>query len=117
MPLLPVNADVVDSDLAVDVFLSNYRAGQAISGDIGDIPIGFFWRPKIELASRVYSAKSRTEKLALRLTYKMPWSLFLKRILSPRFLFLPVPIARTEDAEWLLANGLIKMFKQIRRRI
>ena len=83
----------------------------------GDIPISIFWRPRVELASRVYAAKTNHDKVTVRTTYKMPWRIFIRRVLSPRFLFLPVPAAKPEDIDMLLGNALILMFKDIQRQI
>ena len=111
LPDAPTPEAVQESDLALDVVLKSYRLGDAMVGD--PIPI-VFWRPMVEVETRAYFVKSGQNFMAIKVKHRMPWPLFLKRLLSIRFWFLPVAAASKEDMRWLLGEALLQVVSRLR---
>jgi len=116
IPPVPATG-VQESDRAIDVFVCGYRTGQGLWGNIFGMPAFVFWRPKVDLRARLYAAATGRTIDTLRVTRKMPWGVFWKRLLSLRYLLLGWRIARPEDMEALLGRTLVELLQAVRRRI
>ncbi|MDD2659879.1 MAG: hypothetical protein PHY54_09415 [Methylococcales bacterium] len=113
LPRAPTPEHAHDSDLAIDVVLKGYRLGQFMGGE--PVPV-VFWRPMVEINSRVYFVKSGKDATTLAVKQRMPWSSFIKRVLSWRFFSL-TSLATDEDMSLLLGQALEKMLFRLRAQL
>ena len=113
LPRAPTSEDAHDSDLAIDVILKGYRLGQFMGGE--PVPV-VFWRPMVEIVSRVYFVKSGKDVTTQVVKQRMPWSSFIKRVLSWRFFSLAT-LATDEDMSLLLGQALEKMLYCVRAQL
>lgn len=117
--LLPLpEAATVDSpratDLAFDVAIQGYRSGSATDLSLGAVGLPLYWRPRIRLAARLYHLRSKQPKATFQVTERMPWSVYLNRVLSWRvFVGLEHP-ARRNDLEQLLRRATERLVARVR---
>lgn len=116
--LLPLpRAESVDipleTDLAIDVAVQGYRSGSATDFSLGAIGLPLFWRPRVRLAARLYHLRSRQPKSTFQVTQRMPWSMYLSRILSWRVLAGLEHPARRDDLELLLRQATERLVTRV----
>ena len=117
LPLASQATDPKSTDLVLDVIISNYQSGDAWSVDLGEMGFPIFWRPKVEVRSRLYYLKTNKIKHVFSAKYKMKWSSFISRLFTWRSFFRFKPLFDKTDMELLVYqacdNLLIKMRKKI----
>ena len=117
--LLPLaKADAVDmplaTDMAVDVAVLGYRAGSATDFSLGTVGLPLYWRPNVQLAARLYHLRSKQPKAMFQVTQRMPWSMYLSRILSWRVLVGLENPGRRNDLELLLRQATERLVTRLR---
>ena len=116
--LLPLpKAESVDvplaTDLAFDVALHGYRSGSATDFSLGAIGLPLYWRPSVRLAARLYHLRSRQPKATFEVTQRMPWSMYLSRVLSWRVLVGLEQPARRHDLQQLLRQATERLVTRV----
>ncbi len=102
------------TDLAFDVTIQRYRFGSATELSLGEVDIPMYWRPKVQLAARLYLLQSRKTRAAFRITQKMPWKVYLGRVLSWRVFVGLEPLSRRSDLEHLLRQAAQRVMARLR---
>lgn len=105
-------SEPLESDLVIDVLISEFQLGAAL---LSDVPV--FWRPKITLVSRLYNFKSGETKNIISVTEKMPWSEFARRVLTVQGIFQWRPLFNNGDLEKLLYVASEKVMVKIRKAV
>ena len=101
------------TDMALDVVVQGLRSGSATDLSLGAVGLPLYWRPKVRLAARLYHLRSRQPKATFQVTQRMPWSVYLSRVLSWRVLAgLELPARRT-DLEQLLRQATTRLLTQV----
>lgn len=103
-------SDSLESDLVIDVLISEFQLGGAL---LSDVPIPILWRPKVTLVSRLSYLKSGKAKRVVSVTEKMPWGEFFRRLLTFQGLIQLRPVFNVNDLEKLLYIGSSKVFAKI----
>lgn len=102
------------TDMAFDVVLQGHRFGSATDLSLGTVGLPMYWRPKIRLAVRLYHLQSNKTKTTFHVTQKMPWSVYLRRVLSwPVLVGLEQP-GRRSDLKALLHQARDKLTTRLR---
>lgn len=73
---LPPAASVDDpssTDLALDVWIPKFHAGQMVDVDLFDAGITLMWRPKVTVASHLHFMTTGKTKATFKVTEKMKW--------------------------------------------
>lgn len=102
------------TDLAFDVTIHSYRFGSATDMSLGVVGLPMYWRPKVRLAARLYLLQSQKTWAAFRITQKMPWKVYLGRVLSWRVLVGLEPPSRRSDLEQLLRQAAERLMARLR---
>jgi hypothetical protein len=102
------------TDLAFGVALQSYRFGSAIDISLGAVGLPMYWRPKVRLAARLYHLRSKQPKAMIQVTQRMPWLMYLSRILSWRVLAGLETPARRNDLEQLRRQAVERLLTQVR---
>lgn len=105
-------SEPLESDLVIDVLISEFQLGAAL---LSDIPL--FWRPKITLVSRLYNFKSGETKNIISFTEKMPWSEFARRVLTVQGILQLRPLFNNSDLEKLLYIASEKVMVKIKNSV
>lgn len=100
--------------MAFDVALQDYRYGSATDLSLGAVGFPMFWRPRIRLAARLYHLQSKQPKATFSVTERMPWSVYLNRVLSWRVFVGLEHLGRRSDLEQLLRQATEKLVKRVR---
>ncbi|MGH1542047.1 MAG: hypothetical protein ACRBHB_16590 [Arenicella sp.] len=118
LPHISSRETIQENDLALEVVIINLQGGELGNfnlDDLGGIP--FFWRPKIEIAARLYNLSSDTTHSSFKMTEKMPWSNYFSGLISINGILRYKPLFSTKDLEPLLYRAcektLIKLTKSI----
>lgn len=116
--LLPLpKAETVDTplatDMAFDVALQGYRSGSATDFSLGAVGLPLYWRPRVRLAARLYHLRSKKPKASFQVTQRMPWSMYLSRVLSWRVLAGLEHPARRNDLEKLLRQATERLVTRV----
>ena len=117
LPGIESNEEPRPTDLALDVFISNYQSGGELSVSLGEIAFPFYWRPKVEVRTRLYEIKSRNIKSIFSVTEKLPWLRFFSRMLSLRAAFSFKPFFDKHDMEILLYKACQKQLIKLKNKI
>ena len=117
--LLPLpKADTVNTplatDMAFDVALQGYWNGSATDFSLGAVGLPMYWRPKVRLAARLYHLRSMQPKATFQVTQRMPWPVYLNRVLSWRVLVGLDHPARRNDLELLLRQATERLVTKLR---
>lgn len=114
MPSVATVDAVRPTDLAFDVTIQSYQLGSATDLSLGPVGLPMYWRPKVLLAARLYALQSRKTRAAFRITQKMPWKVYLGRLLSWRVLAGLEPPSRRGDLEHLLRQAAGRLMARLR---
>jgi hypothetical protein len=104
----------LETDIAFDVALQDYRSGSSTDLSLGAVGLPMFWRPRVRLAARLYHLRSKQPKATLHVTQRMPWSVYLNRVLSWRVLVGLQHPARRSDLEQLLRQATERLVTRVR---
>ncbi len=88
-----------------------------MSVDLGDIGFPLFWRPKIEIRSRLYNLKTDKTKMTFSITEKMGWEKYFGRVFSVRGVLRFRPMFDRHDMEHLLYQGCLKLLVKMQNKI
>jgi len=115
MPLASECAIPNKTDLAIDVIIENFQAGNYLDLHAGDFSFPIFWRPKIEIASKLYIMSTGETKNSVSITVKLPWKEYFSRLFTWRAFFGFRPMFDTEDMEKLLARACLQLLQKLIR--
>ncbi|WP_153067390.1 hypothetical protein [Steroidobacter cummioxidans] len=104
------------SDLVLDVLIARFQSGEILDVGLGDAELTIFWRPKITVASRLYSLQTRKTKATFSVTEKMKWMQFMGRLFTWRGLFRSQPFVRA-DMEYLLCQACVKLLARMQKAL
>lgn len=107
-------SEPLESDLVIDVLISEFQLGAAL---LSDIPLPLFWRPKITLVSRLYHFKSGETKNIISVTEKIPWTEFVRRLLTFQGIIQLRPLFNSDDLEQLLYVASGKVMAKIKKSV
>ncbi len=114
LPTIDERSEPKKSDLALEVVVLKLQGGEfefADLGSLGGFPV--FWRPKIEVAARLYNIESGKTHASSKAKEKMPWSQYLSGVLSFRGLFRYKPIFGVSEIEPLLYRACEKILVKL----
>ena len=117
LPSLDTLENPKESDLALDVFISDYQAGEVLDFNLGEIGFPIFWRPKVEVKSRLYVIKTKEIKTVITINEKLKWSNFISRLFTWRAMLRLRPIFDKDDMEVLLYKACEKHLIKLRKSI
>lgn len=109
-----VDAPLLATDMAFDVAVQSYRSGSVADLSLGPIGFPMYWRPRVGLAARLYHLQSQKTKATFHVNQRMPWSVYLSRVLSWRVLFGFERPARPGDLELLLRQATERLVMKLR---
>ena len=112
-PLSSERANPSKTDLAVDVVIAKFQAGNTLNVHAGDFGIPIFWRPKIELASKLYNLNTGETKLITTITTKLSWRNYLSRLFTWRALIGFRPMFDAQDMEKLLTEACLQLLPKL----
>lgn len=116
----PLATGVVDpqpSDLVIDVIIPDFQGGEFIAGDIIFLPLISMWRPKVKIASRLYSLKTKKTKKKFLVTQKMSISEYLNRVFSFRGLLRFKPLFDEKDLDQLTSKACYQLLQKVKGNI
>lgn len=118
LPHISSRVDRKENDLALEIVVLKVQGGEfegAHFGELGAIPI--FWRPKIEVAARLYYIESGKTHSSYKAKEKMSWGMYFAGVFSLRGFFRYKPIFGVENLEPILYRAceklLVKMVKTV----
>lgn len=120
MPTIPTYDEITTANtnnLAIDVFVCGYRTGLGLWASIFGLSAIIFWRPKVELRSRLYQIATNQTINTFSINKKMRWPQFFRRLCSIRYLLFDRYLARPIDMEALLGEALIDLMQQIEKSV
>ncbi|TDO95794.1 hypothetical protein [Marinomonas balearica] len=103
------------NDLGLDVMIAKVQGAEFTSTMTQPFSLPIFWRPKVQIKSRLYYLKSQRTKKTYSVTVKMPWGEYLAGVLSLRGVFRYKPIFVSKDLEPLLLTACEKLLKKMIR--
>jgi hypothetical protein len=118
LPHITSESDVRKTDLGLQVVVLKYQGGEFDFVNINSFVIPFFWRPKIEIRSRLYYLKSQKTFSEFKIVEKVSLSNYLKRLISINGLILRYkPLYNKEDMVHLLLIGSITLINKMRSKL
>lgn len=114
LPLSSSISDPLETDLVIDILITEFQLGAALFSDIA-FPI--FWRPKITLISKLCNIRSGKTITVISITEKMPWIQFVSRIFTLQGIMQLKPTFNNNDLEKLLYIASGKVMAKIKRSI
>lgn len=117
---LPSASDITnptDSDIGIDILVPRFQSGDALSVDLGEIGFPLMWRPKVEVASRLYSLKTGRTLDTFSSSAKLRWRPYFLRLFSWRYLFGLRPMFDASDMELLLYQACYQLLTKMRKAL
>jgi hypothetical protein len=105
------------SDLVLDVVVPKYQSGDYWDVDLGFFGFPFFWRPKVEIKSRLYYLKTNKTKKVFAVTEKLRWGSYISKLFTWRALFRYRPIFDSNDIDYLFFNACQKLLLKMKEAI
>ena len=110
--------DPESTDLVLDVAIPKYQSGDYWGVDFGEMGgAPFFWRPKIEVHTKLYELSTNKTKSTFSITEKMRWSAYIPRIFSLRALIRFSPVFDKSDMDLLLCQACIKVLEKVKKEM
>jgi len=104
-----------ENDLVLDEMVPKFQSREALDVSLGDIDFPLIWRPKVEMASRLYSLKTGKTIHTAGIVAKLPWRDYFSRLFSWRGLFRFGPTFDANDLEQLLYRACMKLLTELRK--
>ncbi|WP_160154645.1 hypothetical protein [Microbulbifer sp. ALW1] len=104
-----------DTDLVLDVMVPKFQSGDLWDVSIGEVAFPIFWRPKIEIASRLYNLKTGKTVTTTRAKSKMPWREYFSRLFSWRSFLGFKPLFDSSDMNKLLLKACIEVLSKFKK--
>lgn len=117
LPQINSRQDFKKNDLALDVIILNIQGGELDGVGLVEITLPIFWRPKIEIAARLYYADSGKTHTTFKAIEKMPWSQYLSGAFSMRGLFRFKPMFGVNELEPLLYRACEKLLTYMAKAV
>jgi hypothetical protein len=105
------------TDLAIDVIIENFQAGNFLEMHTGEFSFPIIWRPKIKIASRLYNINTGKTKIAVLVTIKLPWKEYLSRLFTWRAILGFRPMFDAEDMKILLSQACLRLLQKTIRAV
>ncbi|MCP4487807.1 MAG: hypothetical protein GY820_10890 [Gammaproteobacteria bacterium] len=117
LPHVSTIADPRKTDLALDVVIPRYQGGANGDFNFGEIGLPIFWRPKVEVRSRVFEIQSNKTLHVFSVVQKMRWLDYFSRTISLRRIFSFQPLFTIEDIEYLTLLACGNLLNRMRAKI
>jgi len=117
LPHLDSRQDEKKTDLGLEVVILNVQGGDFINANIEGMGFPILWRPKIEIASRLYNLESGKTHRSFKLKEKMPWSQYFSGLFSLRGILRHKPIFGVNELEPLLYQACAKLIQNMTKSI
>jgi len=117
LPFASEITEPLDTDLGLDVIIPRFQSGDSWSLDLGDVGFPLFWRPKIEVKSRLYNLKTNKTKISFSVTEKLTWGKFFGRVFTVRAFVRYRPMFDKYDMEYLLYKACEKLLIKMKNKI
>ncbi|MCE5365333.1 hypothetical protein [Pseudomonas anguilliseptica] len=105
------------TDLAIDVIIENFQAGNYLEIYSGNFSAPIIWRPKIKIASRLYNINTGKTKHTALVTIKLPWKEYFSRFFTWRAFFGLRPMFDANDMKILLSQACLQLLKKTIRAV
>lgn len=105
------------TDLAIDVIIENFQAGNYLEMHAGDFSLPIIWRPKIKISSRLYNINTGKTKTAVLVTIKLPWKEYFSRLFTWRAIFGFRPMFDANDMRILLSQACLQLLQKTIRAV
>jgi len=104
-----------ESDLALDVIIPEFQAGQFLPVNAGPVMIPIMWRPKVKVGGRLYVIDTGETRCTHTVSEQLKWRDTLKRVLTPSAVFWGHPPFTPDDTKKLFYAASIKLLETINR--
>ncbi|MET1080697.1 MAG: hypothetical protein ABWY06_22020 [Pseudomonas sp.] len=103
------------TDLAVDLVVVGFQTGTNLA--LWELGVPLLWRPKIELAARVYRLGDGETTYLTQVVTKQPWREYRARLLTVRSILGLRPLFDAEDMAALLSKACLQMLPRLIRAV
>jgi hypothetical protein len=104
---------VEKNDLALDVVVINLQGGEFGGVHATGFFLPLFWRPKVQIRSRLYFIESNKNKASFSVNVKMPWKEYVSRLFTFNGLIRYKPLFDFNDIDTLLTKGSLELMKKM----
>jgi hypothetical protein len=105
------------TDLAIDVIIENFQAGNYLEIHAVDFSFPIIWRPKIKIASRIYNINTGKTKKTVLVTIKLSWKEYFSRLFTWRAIFGFRPMFDAKDMTILLSRACLQLLQKTIRAV
>ena len=117
LPAAESVAEPRDNDFAIDVVVLHFQSGSTMLIDASRAVIPVFWRPRVEVRSRVYRLSTGETVKTFAATQKMPWPEFAWRSVKPEVLVDIVTPFGASDLQILLYKACLKLLAKMDKAV
>lgn len=117
LPAPPPPSQISARDYAIDVFVAKHQIGEAFEFSFSEYGFPLFWRPTIEVSSRVYSLHNSKAVSVQHVKKRLRWGEYFNRVFSFRGVFGFKSPFTHEDMTRLLDEALIETLEKSRARL
>lgn len=117
MPLVGECISPNKTDLAIDVIIESFQSGNYLEMHAGEFSLPVAWRPKINIASRLYNISTGKTKSCVLVTIRLPWKEYFSRLFTWRAIFGFRPMFDADDMKILLSRACLQLLQKTIRTV
>ena len=117
LPKAPPKQQASPDDCAIDVFVAKHQGGEAWDLTAGDLGLPLFWRPSVEVSSRLYALQSNKDITTVHVEKHLPWGEYLNRLFTLRGYFSFRSPFTHQDMTHLLDEALLEVLGRMRSHV
>ena len=103
-----------ESDLALDVIIPEFQAGQFLPLDAGPVMIPIMWRPKVKVGGRLYVIDTGETRWTHTVSEKLKWRDTFKRVFTLSAVFWGRSPFTADDTKRLFYAASIRLLEKIK---
>ncbi|MEI8608891.1 hypothetical protein P4S70_07570 [Enterovibrio sp. Hal110] len=115
LPHISTASEVTRRDLGLQVAVVGYRGGELVDAGLHPISVPIFWKPKIEIHSRLFYLDSQKTFKKYKVVERFSWSDFVGRSMTLNGLFFRYkPLYNNKDMENLLLKACFRLVEKMK---
>ncbi|WP_370977852.1 hypothetical protein [Agaribacterium sp. ZY112] len=117
LPLASTISQPTDTDLALDVVVPEFQSGDILDVALGDMGFPLAWRPKVDVAARIYKLDTGKTIHTASVTAKLGWKQYFSRLFTWRAFIRLKPMFDSSDLNLLLQRACLELLSKLRKAV
>ncbi|MFS1525645.1 hypothetical protein ACL7TT_16280 [Microbulbifer sp. 2304DJ12-6] len=104
-----------ETDLGLDIVIPKFQSGDMWDISLGDLGFPLAWRPKVEVAARIYRLDTGKTLHTASVTAKLSWRQYFSKLFTWRTFLRFKPMFDSSDLNVLLQRACLGLLEKLRK--